>query len=178
MVPTWLILSATVVLLVLWLALAAWVVGARARPRPAQPGPPARRRARSPTAADPERWSRRRLWRTADGDWLRRRRRGGPRARLARRAAAAPDGHRNSQRRSHALRVLTRGGSPFAFRLLRSALETEHCGGTRGDRRDRRRAADARRRRPAPPDPRRRHAPSLAHRDRAHPARAATRSRS
>ena len=83
MVPTWLILSATVALLVLWLALAAWVVGARVshdrlvRSR--------RRDARLlADGGDPTRWSRRRLWRTADGDAAGRRRGRRPRARLAR----------------------------------------------------------------------------------------------
>jgi HEAT repeat protein len=123
MVPLWLILDATVALLVLWLALAAWVVGARV-----QHDRLVRLRRRDAAlltgGADPARWSRRRLWRMADGDRL-------PgigeaahelvsrdRARLRRTA----NGH--GQGRSHALRVLTRGGSPFAFRLLRGALDT------------------------------------------------------
>ena len=122
MIPTWLILSATVALLVLWLALAAWVVGARlAHDRLVR----VRRRDAELLAdgADPRRWSRRRLWRTADGDWL-------PGVAQAARALVARDGQRlrrvatgHGHRRSHALRVLTRGGSPFAFRLLRFALD-------------------------------------------------------
>jgi HEAT repeat protein len=124
MVPTWLILSATAALLVLWLALAAWVVGARlAYDRLVR----LRRRDAALLAggADPSRWSRRRLWRTAGGDWLSgtaeaaRELVSRDRARLRRMA----NGH--GHRRSHALRVLTRGGSPFAFRLLRSALDTD-----------------------------------------------------
>jgi hypothetical protein len=58
MVPTWLILSATAVLLGLWLALAAWVVGARlAHDRRIR----LRRRDAGQLAdgADPKRWSRR-----------------------------------------------------------------------------------------------------------------------
>ncbi len=123
MVPTWLILSATVALLVLWLALATWVVGARVthdrlvRMRRRDAGLLA-------DGGSPKRWSRRRLWRTADGDTLlgvaeaarELVSRDGPRLRRV------ANGH--SHRRSHALRVLARGGSPFAFRLLRSALET------------------------------------------------------
>ncbi|HEY2777770.1 MAG TPA: HEAT repeat domain-containing protein [Gaiellaceae bacterium] len=122
MVPTWLILSATAVLLGLWLALAAWVVGARlAHDRRIR----LRRRDAGQLAdgADPKRWSRRRLWRTADGDWA-------PGAAAAARELVSRDGrrlrrlaNRQDHRRSHALRVLTRGGSPFAFRLLRTALD-------------------------------------------------------
>jgi hypothetical protein len=126
MVPTWLILSTTIVLALLWLALAAWVVGARlAYDRLVR----VRRRDAGLLAdgADPTRWSRRRLWRTADGDWLRGTAeaagelvsRDGPRLRRT----ATGGGHR----RSHALRVLTRGGSAFAFRLLRSALDSEEA---------------------------------------------------
>jgi len=127
MVPTWLILSATVVLLVLWLALAGWVIGARlAHDRLVR----LRRRDAELLVggADPSRWSRRRLWRTADGDWLpgtaeaARELVSRERARLRRMANG------QSQRRSHAFRVLTRGGSPFAFRLLRSALDTADAG--------------------------------------------------
>ncbi|MGN6798309.1 MAG: HEAT repeat domain-containing protein [Gaiellaceae bacterium] len=124
MVPTWLIFSATVVLFVLWLALAAWVVGARLshdrliRVR--------RRDARLLLdGADATRWSRRRLWRTADGEFL-------PGTAEAARELVSRDGARlrraatgNGHDRSHALRVLTRGGSTFAFRLLRSALDSE-----------------------------------------------------
>jgi HEAT repeat protein len=123
MVPTWLILSATVALLVLWLALAAWVVGARVKhDRLVR----LRRRDAALLAAggDPSRWSRRRLWRTADGEWL-------PGAEEAARELVSRErahlrrtANAHRQRRSHALRVLTRGGSPFAFRLLRSALAT------------------------------------------------------
>ena len=123
MVPTWLILGTTVVLLALWLALAAWVVGARVthdrlvrlRRRDA---------ALLAAGADPSRWSRRRLRRTADGEWL-------PGTAVAARELVARERARlrrtaigHGDRRSHALRVLTRGGSPFAFRLLRSALDT------------------------------------------------------
>ena len=121
MVPTWLILSATLVLLVLWLALAAWVVGARlAHDRLVR----LRRRDADllELGVDPRRWSRRRLKRTAGGEpspgaakaareLVRRQ---GPRLRrLAQR--------RNHHDRAHALRVLTRGGSRFAFDLLRTA---------------------------------------------------------
>jgi len=123
MVPTWLIISATVALFVLWLALAAWVVGSRvAHDRLVR----TRRRDAGLLAdgGDPRRWSRRRLWRTADGEPL-------LGVAEAARELVSRDGPRlrrlasgNSQRRSHALRVLTRGDSTFAFRLLRSALET------------------------------------------------------
>src|SRR5438105_1913788 len=124
MVPTTLILGATAALFVLWLALAAWVVGARVvhdrlvrvRRRDAE---------LLVDGADAKRWSRRRLWRTADGDWL-------PGVAEAARELVHRDGPRlrrvansDSPRRSHALRVLTRGGSTFAFRLLRSALDTD-----------------------------------------------------
>jgi HEAT repeat protein len=127
MVPTWLILSATVVLLLLWLALAAWVIGARVKhDRLVR----LRRRDAALLAdgADPARWSRRRLRRTADGNWL-------PGVAQAARELVSREGPRlrrvatqGNPRRSHALRVLTRGGSPFAFRLLRSALETDDAG--------------------------------------------------
>jgi len=126
MVPTWLTLGTTVVLLVLWLALAAWVVGARlAHDRLIR----LRRRDAGLLVggADPQRWSRRRLWRTADGDWV-------PGTDVAARELVSRDGSRlrrlangRGDRRSHALRVLTRGGSPFSFRLLRSALDSEHA---------------------------------------------------
>lgn len=127
MVPTWLILGTTAVLFVLWLALAAWVLGARL-----QYDHRVRRRRQDAAllldGANPKRWSRRRLWRTADGDWL-------PGTVEAARELVARDGPRlrraatrNDHRRSHALRVLTRGGSTFAFRLLRSALESEQAG--------------------------------------------------
>lgn len=122
MVPTWLILSATVALLVLWLALAAWVIGARLRHDRLL-------RLRRRDAAllglmttDARRWHRRRLRRTAGGE---------PSfgAAQAARELVRRDGprlRRLAQRRSHhgrtqALRVLTRGGSRFAFDLLRSA---------------------------------------------------------
>jgi hypothetical protein len=124
MVPTWLILSTTVVLLVLWLALAARVVGSRlAHDRLVR----LRRRDAGLLAggADPTHWSRRRLWRTADGEWR-------PGVAEAANELVGRDGPRlrrlaggDGQRRSHALRVLTRGGSTFAFSLLRSALDTE-----------------------------------------------------
>jgi hypothetical protein len=123
MVPTWLILSATVVLLMLWLALAAWIVGARvAHDRLVR----LRRRDAGLLAGggDPGRWSRRRLWRTADGEWR-------PGVAQAANELVARDGPRlrrmasgDGEPRSHALRVLTRGGSTFAFRLLGSALDT------------------------------------------------------
>jgi hypothetical protein len=121
MIPIWLILSATLALLALWLVLAAWVVGARlAHDRLVR----VRRRdaALLTDGGDPTSWSRRRLWRTADGDWL-------PGVAEAARELVSRDGRRlrglatdDGPRRSHALRVLTRGGSQFAFRLLRSAL--------------------------------------------------------
>ena len=124
MVPTSLILGATAALFVLWLALAAWVVGARV-----EHDRLVRVRRRDAAllvgGADPKEWSRRRLWRTADGAWL-------PGVAEAARELVARDGPRlrrlaisGSQRRSHALRVLTRGGSTFAFRLLRSALDSD-----------------------------------------------------
>lgn len=122
MVPTSLILGATVALLVLWLALATWIVGARLRHDRSL-------RLRRRDAAlleletvDPRRWHRRRLRRTAGGEpgsGAARAahelvRRNGPRLRrLAQR--------RNHHDRAHALRVLTRGGSRFAFDLLRTA---------------------------------------------------------
>jgi HEAT repeat protein len=121
MVPTWLIISTTSVLLVLWLALAAWVVGARlAHDRLIR----LRRRDALllELELDAARWGRRRLRRTAGGDPTRGAagaarelvRREGPRLRrLAQR--------RNHHDRAHALRVLTRGGSRFAFHLLRNA---------------------------------------------------------
>lgn len=122
MVPTWLILSTTVVLLVLWLALAGWIVGARvAHDRLVR----LRRRDAGLLAGggDPGRWSRRRLWRTADGEWR-------PGVAEAANELVARDGPRlrrmasgDGEARSHALRVLTRGGSTFAFRLLGSALD-------------------------------------------------------
>jgi HEAT repeat protein len=120
MVPTWFILDATVALLVLWLALAAWVVGARLRH-----DRDLRLRTRDARllelGADARRWSRRRLRRTADGEHSEGAadaarelvRREGPR--LRRRA------RQRHQQRAHALRVLTRGGSRFAFSLLRAA---------------------------------------------------------
>src|SRR4051794_23143383 len=124
MVPTWLILSTTVVLLVLWLALAAWVVGSRlAHDRLVG----LRRRDAGLLAGgdDPKRWSRHRLWRTSDGEWR-------PGVAEAANELVDRDGPRlrrmasgDGQRRSHALRVLTRGGSAVALRLLRSALDTE-----------------------------------------------------
>ena len=120
MVPTWFILDATVVLLVLWLALAAWVVGARLshdrnlrlRERDAR---------LLELGLDARRWRRRRLRRTADGrhsegaaDAARELvSRGGPRLRR--------QAQRRTHRRAHALRVLTRGGSRFSFDLLRAA---------------------------------------------------------
>jgi HEAT repeats len=127
MVPTAVIAGSTAGLLVLWLALAAWVVGARV-----QHDRLVRLRRRDAAllagGADPSRWSRRQLWRTADGSWLpgtaeaSRELVSRERSRLRRMA----NGHRH--RRSHALRVLTRGGSPFAFRLLRSALDADEPG--------------------------------------------------
>jgi hypothetical protein len=121
MVPTWLILSTTAVLLVLWLALAALVVGARlAHDRLIR----LRRRDALllESGLDATRWRRRRLRRTANGDPTRG---AGAAAReLVRREG--PRLRRHAQRRNHsnrayALRVLTRGGSRFAFHLLRSA---------------------------------------------------------
>ena len=121
MVPTWLILSATVALLVLWLALAAWVVGARVKhDRLVR----LRRRDALLLELEPNaaRWGRRRLRRTAGGDPTRGAaiaarelvRREGPRLR---RLAQQPNHHD----RAHALRVLARGGSRFAFHLLENA---------------------------------------------------------
>jgi hypothetical protein len=122
MVPNWVIVDATVALLLLWLALAAWVVGARLRHDER-----IRRRQRDARwlerGGDARTWSRRRLRRVADGehsagaaDAARElARRNGPRLR---RQAQRPN-----YRRAHALRVLTRGGSRFAFGLLRSAYD-------------------------------------------------------
>ncbi|HST16004.1 MAG TPA: HEAT repeat domain-containing protein [Gaiellaceae bacterium] len=122
MIPTAVILGATLALFVLWLALAAWVIGSRLRH---DANIRLRRRdarwlARGGDVRD---WSRRRLRRAADGahsegaaDAARELvRRSGPR--LLRQAK------RSSQRRAHALRVLTRGGSRQAFDLLRDAYE-------------------------------------------------------
>lgn len=120
MVPTWLILDLTVALLVLWLALAGWVVGARLRHD--EHIRLRRRDARwLERGGDARDWSRRRLRRTADGEHsagaadaarelVRRQAR-----RLRRRA------QQHSHHRAHALRVLTRGGSRFAWSLLRTA---------------------------------------------------------
>jgi HEAT repeat protein len=121
MVPTAVIAGSTVGLLVLWLALAAWVVGARlSHDRLAH----ARRRDALLLELDPNaaRWPRRRLRRTASGDPTRGAgiaarelvRREGPRLRRL----AQQDDHHD---RAEALRVLTRGGSPFALYLLRNA---------------------------------------------------------
>jgi len=121
MIPLWLILSVTLVLLVLWLAVAAWVIGARlAHDRLVR----VRRRDAGllDLGIDAGRWSRRRLRRTAGGEPSSGAakaahelvRRNGPRLRrLAQR--------RNHHDRAHALRVLARGGSRFAFDLLRNA---------------------------------------------------------
>jgi HEAT repeat protein len=121
MLPLWLILSVTLVLLVLWLAVAAWVIGARlAHDRLVR----VRRRDAGllDLGIDAGRWSRRRLRRTAGGEPSSGAakaahelvRRNGPRLRrLAQR--------RNHHDRAHALRVLARGGSRFAFDLLRNA---------------------------------------------------------
>jgi hypothetical protein len=121
MVPTWLILGSTVVLLVLWLALAAWVVGARVRHDRL-----VRLRRRDAglleLGVDPRRWRRRRLRRTAGGDAT-------PGAAAAARELVRREGprlrrraqRRNRHDRGHALRVLTRGGSRFSFDLLRTA---------------------------------------------------------
>ena len=121
MVPTWLILSATAALLVLWLALAAWVVGARVKHDRL-----VRLRRRDAglldLGVDAGRWRRRRLRRTAGGELT-------PGAAKAARELVRREGprlrrqaqRRNHHDRAHALRVLTRGGSRFAFDLLRSA---------------------------------------------------------
>ncbi len=121
MIPLWLILGVTAVLLVLWLALAAWVIGARlahdrlVRVRQRDAG-------LLDLGVDARRWSRRRLRRTAGGEPSSGAakaarelvRRNGPRLRrLAQR--------RNHHDRAHALRVLARGGSRFTFDLLRNA---------------------------------------------------------
>lgn len=121
MVPTWLILSATVALLVLWLTLAAWVVGARlAHDRLVR----LRRRDADllDLGIDAKRWRRRRLRRTAGGE-------PSSGAAAAARELVRRDGsrlrrlaqRRNHHERAHALRVLARGGSRFAFDLLRTA---------------------------------------------------------
>lgn len=123
MVPVHLIAGVTAALLVLWLALAGWVVGARLRHDRGL----RRRQADAQTlvgGADPSRWSKRQLWRVADGECV-------DGAAVAARQLVSRQGRRlrrlareKSFQRSHALRVLTRGGSPFAFALLRSALVT------------------------------------------------------
>jgi HEAT repeat protein len=123
MLPVPFVAGATLALLVLWLALAAWVVGARLRHDRSRTRRAADARLLA-GGADPERWRRHRLWRVADGEWID----GAAEAarelvsrderRLRRRA------HDQGFRRSHALRVLTRGGSPVALILLRSALLT------------------------------------------------------
>lgn len=120
MVPTAFILGAAAALFALWLALAAWVIVARVRHDRLL-----RLRRRDAwllgQGVDARRWRRRRLRRTADGEASTGAaqaaheliRREGPR--LRRRA------QRRNHRRAHALRVLTRGGSRFAFDLLRTA---------------------------------------------------------
>jgi HEAT repeat protein len=120
MVPTRLILDATVALFGVWLALAAWVVGARLHhdERIRLRRRDARWLERGGDARD---WSRRRLRRAADGEHSEGAadaarelvRRNGPRLRR--------QAQRHNQRRAHALRVLTRGGSRFAWDLLRTA---------------------------------------------------------
>ena len=122
MVPTAVILGATLALLVLWLALAAWVIGARLR----HDGNIRLRRRDARWLArggDVRDWPRRRLRRAADSEHSEGAadaarelvRREGPR--LLRQA------QRPNQHRAHALRVLTRGGSRQAFDLLRAAYE-------------------------------------------------------
>ena len=123
MVPVDLIAGVTVALFVLWLALAGWVVGARVRHDRGLRRREADARALA-DGADPARWPRRRLWRVADGEWVE------GAAVAARELVTRQKGllrhvaREQSFKRSHALRVLTRGGSPFAFSLLRSALVT------------------------------------------------------
>jgi HEAT repeat protein len=120
MVPVDLIAGVTVALFVLWLALAGWVVGARLRHDRLL-----RLRRRDAglldLGIDAKRWHRRRLRRTADGELS-------AGAARASRELVRRDGpklrrqaQRHNHRRAHALRVLTRGGSRFAFDLLRSA---------------------------------------------------------
>lgn len=122
MVSTAVILCATLALFVLWLALGAWVIGARLRydEHLRLRRRDARWLARRREVRD---WSHRRLRRTADGEHSEGAadaarelvRRDGPR--LLRQAK------RHNHRRVYALRVLTRGGFRQAFDLLRAAYE-------------------------------------------------------
>jgi HEAT repeat protein len=121
LVPFPLAADATFALLLLWLALAAWVVGARLHHDRHQ----ARREHDArllEDGADPARWRSGALERVADGlpgrgasvaawELVQRDSR-----RLRRRA------RERSFRRTQALRVLTRGGWPLAFGLLRAAV--------------------------------------------------------
>jgi HEAT repeat protein len=123
MVPVPVVAGAALALLALWLGLAGWIVAARVRHDRGR-----RRRARDARlladGADPGRWSRRRLRRVADGEWV------DGAAEAARELVSRDEqtlrrhAREHGFRRSHALRVLTRGGSPSAFSLLRSALVT------------------------------------------------------
>jgi hypothetical protein len=123
MVPTPDIAYATAALFALWLTLAAWVVGARVRH---DRGLRLRRRDAElldvGVGVDARRWRRPRLRRTANGE-------PSPGAAQAARELVRRDGprlrrlaqRRNHHDRAHALRVLARGHSRFAFDLLRSA---------------------------------------------------------
>lgn len=113
--------AATLALFLLWLALAAWIVGARLR-HDRHRGRRRRDARLLEDGADPADWRWSRLERVADGEagrgaavagWELVRR---DSRRLRRRA------RERSYRRAQALRVLTRGGSPLAFGLLRGAL--------------------------------------------------------
>jgi HEAT repeat protein len=123
MLPLPLVAGATLALLVLWLAVAAWIIVARLRYDRARSSRECDARLLV-EGADPSRWSRRRLWHVADGEWT-------PGAAEAARELVEREERRlrrrareHGFRRSHALRVLTRGGSPTAIGALRSALVT------------------------------------------------------
>lgn len=121
MLPFPVLAGVTLALFLLWLALAAWVVGARLRYD-------RHRRRREEDARllvdgdDPARWPRRRLERVAEGE-------PGRGAAVAAWELVRRDSRRlrrqareRSFRRTHALRVLARGGWPLAFGVLRAAV--------------------------------------------------------
>lgn len=121
MLPLTAVAGAAVVLCLIWLALSGWIVIGRAR----------HDRLRRWVSDDAARlsnggpavwgWSRRRLWRIADGNF-------GSASAIAARELVRRDSsrlwHRALRRgfgRTHALRVLARGGSPLAFEALGAA---------------------------------------------------------
>lgn len=121
MVPFSVVAGVTLALFLLWLALAAWVIGARLRYERERT-----RRHRDARllddGAEPASWSRRRLERVADGE-------PGRGAAVAGWELVRRDSRRlrrqareRSFRRTRSLRILTRGGWPLAFGLLRAAL--------------------------------------------------------